>query len=195
MKGCSCIWLSEINQEKGKQGIIWALAHATLISVEIKYAMDVLCMKRESVANAFLEIHSLLWVTSHLGRSEIESIKGRATGLSADWKNAPICSIFKAYKKSGERNTHSDNTDQVFPFPHLVFNSKFPSHLSCLSPSFSHFAQSCQYLSIFSPCLSLSSLPVSAHRERSKLKGNTNSFTYSTNHLFKTPPRPQITKG
>lgn len=90
----------------------------TLISVEIKHAMDVSRMMSNNVENAFLEIHSPLWVTSHLGRNKIESNKVRATRLISDWKNAPIYSLSKAYKNSeGERNTHSDNADQAVFFP------------------------------------------------------------------------------
>lgn len=43
-----------------------------LISVEIKYAMDVLCVKRNNVENALFKIHSLLWVTSCVERNKID---------------------------------------------------------------------------------------------------------------------------
>lgn len=99
--------------------------------------MDVLRVKSNNVENAFLEIHCLLWATSCLGRNKIESSKVRATRLISVQRNTPIYLVSKAYKKSGgERDTHSNNRDEVFfllPSPPQLLSSKFPSHLSCFS--------------------------------------------------------------
>lgn len=70
-----------------------------LISVEIKYAMDVLCVKRNNVENALFKIHSLLWVTSRLGRNNIDGAQVKATRLISDHKNISIYSFSKMYKK------------------------------------------------------------------------------------------------
>lgn len=131
-------------------------------------------MMSNNVENGFLEIHSPLWVTSRLGRNKIESTKVRATRLISDWKNAPIYSVSKAYKKSeGERNTHSDNADQaVFFFSPTSFwtlNFLLFWAASCLL-AFSSDLSISEHL--LSSAFFLTSLPVSAHRGCNKLKGS-----------------------
>lgn len=154
-------------------------------------------MKRKNVKNSFLEIHSLLWVTSHPGRNEIESTKERATRLTSDWKNAPIFSVLKMYRKSGHRNTHSDNTDQTvfFLFPTCLSTLNFLP-IWAASLFLSHTLPSA--VNIWASPLHVFPLlfSLSQHMGKTrKLDRNTNSFTYSTNHLYKIPLRPQITRG